>query len=168
MGAKGRRSFLGKFKAVPTFNSGAPRSNVFNGLDGAARRKCGRLFLTNLSIGFSGLQPRRAKERGGKSGKPQKIKPMGAIKNTTRKVTFDYPLQDSEGSEFLLQVTATVEATFADENGGTYRPLVFIQSLAWTDAKGGYECSIEETALPIKMRASISAMAADYANTPEQ
>lgn len=90
---------------------------------------------------------------------------MGATKNTTRNFTFDYPLQDSEGSEYTLQVTASVEAQFADENGGIYRPLVYLESLAWVDKHGAFECIADQKFLPIAMRASISAMAADLANS---
>lgn len=92
------------------------------------------------------------------------LKAMGAKKDTaSRKVSFEYNLQDGFGTEYTIGVTAIVEANFADENGGSYPPNVWIENAAWQGGRGTTGKNIDPAELPARMRAMISAQAVDLA-----
>lgn len=101
---------------------------------------------------------------GGGFGTTKSTKKMGAKKDTaSRKVSFEYNLQDGFGTEYTIGVTAIVEANFADENGGSYPPNVWIENAAWQGGRGTTGKNIDPAELPVRMRAMISAQAVDLA-----
>lgn len=91
---------------------------------------------------------------------------MGATHIKSKTVCFPYYLQDATGNEFALEVTATVEETPADENGGTYPPTVNFDSAGWTDRTGAFERVADINTLPIDMKLCIWAKAVQLANMP--
>lgn len=89
---------------------------------------------------------------------------MGAIHIQSKRVVFEYYLQDSIGNEFQLDVTATVEENPADENGGQYPPTVHFESASWADRTGAFERMADIKTLPAAMQLSIWAKAVEMAN----
>lgn len=95
---------------------------------------------------------------------------MGATRTQSQKVIFDYFLTDSEGNEFCLGVTATVNfgsgIEYAQQGfaiGAATDDEVSVETCGWTDEKGVAGDNVDFLALPEAMRAAIEQKAIEEA-----
>ena len=96
---------------------------------------------------------------------------MGATRTKSQMVSFDYHLQDSEGREFTLGVTAQVDFGDGIEYsrqgyavGAATDDEVTALTCGWTDKKGAHETMQSFFMLPEAMRKAIEARAIEVAN----
>ena len=127
----------------------------------------GRLF----SIWFFRVFGRAVMARPFLARRPQKVKNMGAKHTKSQRVFFDYHLQDAEGNEFTLGVTALV--TFGKRDSDYQRDMQTGQdepdeveaiNVAWNNEKGVAGNLIRFWDLPEAMQEVIETKAIEKAN----
>ncbi|GAB4486634.1 MAG: hypothetical protein OHK0019_00660 [Saprospiraceae bacterium] len=96
---------------------------------------------------------------------------MGATRKKSQLVIFDYHLQDAEGNEFTLGVTAKVSFGKRDsayprfmQTGEDDPDEVEAITCGWNNAKGVCEQIVEFHKLPEAMREAIEQLAIEKAN----